>query len=111
MEMTGKIRAELRALAHDIDTVVHIGKEGITENVVKQVEDLLVARELIKGKVLENAPVTPREACDELCEITGAHGIQVIGGKFVIYRENPEDRKIELSFMKDSKKKSTKKSK
>jgi len=106
MEMTGKIRAELRAMAHGIDTVVYIGKEGITENVIKQVEDVLKARELIKGRVLENAPVTPREACDELCSITGAHSVQVIGSKFVLYKENPDDRKIELSFMEDRKKKS-----
>ena len=84
--LTSKQRAYLRSLAMSEDTIIIIGKGGITENVVTQVRDALKARELVKGKVLEGAFMTPREVCDALCEATGAEGISVIGTKFVIWR-------------------------
>ena len=84
--LTSKQRAYLRSLAMSEDTIIIIGKGGITENVITQVRDALKARELVKGKVLEGAMMTPREVLDELCEATGAEGIAVIGTKFVIYR-------------------------
>jgi len=94
--LTSKQRAQLRALANSEDTIVHIGKSGVTENVVKQAADALKARELIKCKVQENSLLTAREACDELAEKTGAEGVQVIGSRFVIYKRNDEDPKIKL---------------
>ncbi len=94
--LTSKQRAQLRALANAEDTIVHIGKSGVTENVVKQAADALKARELIKCKVQENSLLTAREACDELAEKTGAEGVQVIGSRFVIYKRNDEDPKIKL---------------
>ena len=63
-----------------------VGKDGVTEAVAAEADRLLTARELVKGKVLEGAMMTPREVLDELCEATGAEGIGVIGTKFVIYR-------------------------
>ena len=84
--LTSKERAELRAQANGIDTTLMIGKDGVTEAVVAEADNQLTARELVKGKVLENAMLTPREVCDALCEETGAEGISVIGTKFVIYR-------------------------
>ena len=63
-----------------------VGKSGVTEAVIAEAENLLTARELEKGKVLEGALMTAREVCDELCEATGADGVAVIGTKFVIYR-------------------------
>ena len=63
-----------------------VGKSGVTEAVIAEAENLLTARELVKGKVLENAMLTPREVCDAICEATGADGVAVIGTKFVIYR-------------------------
>ena len=84
--LTSKERAELRARANSIDTTLIVGKEGITETVVAEADNQLTARELVKGKVLEGAMMTPREVLDELCEATGAEGIAVIGTKFVIYR-------------------------
>ncbi|MBE6959040.1 MAG: YhbY family RNA-binding protein [Ruminococcaceae bacterium] len=84
--LTSKERAELRSQATTIDTTLMVGKSGVTESVIAEAENLLTARELVKGKVLEGAMMTPREVCDELCEATGAEGVAVIGTKFVIYR-------------------------
>ena len=98
MELTGKQRAQLRSLANGIDTILHIGKDGVTDNVVKQAGDALEARELIKGRVLDNSLLTAREACAELARRTGSEEVQVIGSKFVLYRRqrDPSRRKIEL---------------
>ena len=84
--LTSKERADLRAQATTIDTTLMVGKSGVTDTVIAEAENLLTARELVKGKVLEGAMMTPREVCDELCEATGAEGVAVIGTKFVIYR-------------------------
>ncbi len=94
--LTGKQRAYLRSLANSEDTIVHIGKGGITENIVKQASDALAARELIKCRVLENSMLTAREACDELAEKTGAEGVQVIGSRFSIYKAKAKDPVIKL---------------
>lgn len=98
MNITSKQRAQLRGLANGIDTIVYVGKDGIGDNLVKQVNDALNARELIKGKVLDNSMLTARETCDELCKLTKSQPVQVIGTKFVLYRQNKkrENRKIEL---------------
>ena len=84
--LTSKERADLRAMATNIDTTLMVGKSGVTEAVIAEADNLLTARELVKGKVLEGAMMTPREVCDEICEATGADGVAVIGTKFVIYR-------------------------
>lgn len=84
--LTSKERSELRAQATTIDTTLMVGKGGVTEAVIAEAENQLTTRELVKGKVLEGAMMTPREVCDELCEATGAEGIGVIGTKFIIYR-------------------------
>ena len=84
--LTSKERAELRAQANSIDTTLMVGKNGVTETVINEAENLLTARELVKGKVLEGAFLSPREASDAICEATGAQGVAVIGTKFVIYR-------------------------
>lgn len=94
--MTGKQRAYLRSLSNSLDTIVHIGKGGISENVVKQTDEALTARELVKGRVLEASLLTAREACEQLAEATNAEGIQVIGSRFVLYRANPKAPKITL---------------
>ncbi len=84
--LTSKERAELRAQANSLDTTLMVGKDGVTDALIAEAENQLTARELVKGKVLENAMLTPREVCDALCEATGADGVSVIGTKFVIYR-------------------------
>jgi len=88
MELTSKQRAQLRGLANTIDTIIHIGKDGIGENLVKQTDDALEARELIKGRVLENnIEYDARLAAQELAKATRSEVVQVIGTKFVLYRE------------------------
>ena len=98
MELTSKQRAQLRGLASTLDTIVHVGKDGIGDNLVKQVDDALEARELIKGRVLENSMYTAREAAEELAVAARCEVVQVIGSKFVLYRmqHNKDKRKIEL---------------
>lgn len=86
--MTSKQRAELRAKANELETTLMVGKEGITEALLSQAEAQLDARELIKGKVLETAFMTAREASDAICEAIGADGVQAVGNKFVIYRKS-----------------------
>lgn len=97
--LNGRQRAQLRAMANGIDTIVQIGKGGITENVVTQVSDALAARELIKGRVLEASMLTAREAADELCRQCRAEAVQTIGSRFVLYKENheiPKEKRIKL---------------
>ena len=98
MELTSKQRAQLRGVANTIDTIVHIGKDGINDNLVKQANDALEAREIIKCKVLENSMLTAREASEQLARLTRSEGVQVIGTKFVLYRQHYDKsrRKIEL---------------
>ena len=84
--LTSKERAELRSMANGLETTLMVGKGGITDAVIAEAENLLTAKELVKGKVLEGAFMTPREVSDAICEATGAEGIAVIGTKFVIYR-------------------------
>lgn len=99
MELTSKQRAQLRSMANDLDTIVHVGKEGVGENLIKQADDALEARELIKGRVLENSPLSPREGAEELARATRSQVVQVIGTKFVLYREThskPRDKRIKL---------------
>ena len=95
--MTTKQRAALRSMGAVMEPVLHIGKEGITPTVIKQCWDALEASELIKVQVQRNAPYgQTREACDELCEKVHAEPVQVIGNRFVIYREAREDSRIHL---------------
>lgn len=102
MALTSKQRAQLRGMAMSLDTIIQVGKGGVTENVVESVSAALRARELVKGKVLENSMLTAREACDVLCETCKAEGVQVIGTKFVLYKRNEKEPKIVL--VKDKKK-------
>ena len=99
MELTSKQRAQLRGLANNIDTILIVGKDGIGDNLVKQANDALEARELIKGRVLENSMLSPREAAQELAPLTRSEVVQVIGTKFVLYREShskPREKRIQL---------------
>lgn len=94
--LNSKQRANLRKYAHTLDAIFQIGKGGIEDALVNQVDDALRARELIKIKVLtETSSVSSREAADILSEATNSEVIQVIGGIFVLYRRNPEKPKYD----------------
>ena len=106
MELNSKQRAYLRSLSNDLDVIVHIGKDGIGDNLIKQVNDALEARELIKGRVLENSLLSPREAAQQLAPLTRSEVVQVIGTKFVLYRPtHNKDKKDKIVLVPDKKKK------
>ena len=96
MNMTSKQRAYLKSLASNEDTILMIGKGGMSEQIVKQADDALTARELIKGKVLESAEKSAAEYAAYLAEQTKSEVVQVIGSKFVLYRRNEKEPKIVL---------------
>lgn len=88
--MDSKQRARLRAMANGMEPVVHIGKDGVASGVVKQTDEALKARQLVKGTVQQNCAVGAREACRALADATGAEPVAAIGRKFVLYRRNEE---------------------
>ena len=94
--ITSKQRAFLRSMANPLDTILMIGKDGMSADIIRQADDALTARELIKGKVLETAGITARQAADELAAPLSAEVVQVIGGKFVLDRKNQKEPKIIL---------------
>ncbi|MGL5615339.1 MAG: ribosome assembly RNA-binding protein YhbY [Sarcina sp.] len=94
--ITTKQRAYLRSLANRMDPIFQVGKGGIEENFIKQVETALEARELIKIKVLENSGLTAKEASSIICEEVGCEGIQAIGSKLVLFKQSEKKPKIEL---------------
>lgn len=105
-DLTSKQRAQLRGLANGIDTILHVGKEGIGDNLAKQADDALEARELIKGRVLENSLLSAREAAEELAQRTRSQVVQVIGTKFVLYRPtHKKDKKDRIVLVSDKKRK------
>ena len=107
--MTSKERANLRAEANGLDPIFQIGKEGVTEAVIAQIEDTFYTRELFKIKVhLETAPETPREMAVKIAEATGCDVIQVIGGTIVVFRINLILRQKEAEKKKRQKEKARK---
>ncbi len=94
--LTSKQRAYLRSLANSIDTILMVGKGGMSEQIIAQAESALKARELIKGKVLESCDLSVREVADMIAEATRSEVVLVIGTKFVLYKRNEKEPKIEL---------------
>lgn len=94
--MTSKQRAYLRSLANPITAILQIGKNGINDNLIKQVDDALEARELIKLSVLETAPDDNRALAEELASSTNSDVVQVIGNKITLYRAREKNSKIIL---------------
>lgn len=90
MAITGKERAELRAEAHHLDPLVHIGAQGITPTVIGTLDDALRTRELVKVQVGRPIEERPRAVAERLAQETGAVVVQVIGRTATLYRENPE---------------------
>lgn len=98
--LTTKQRAQLRALANPLSDTLIIGKEGVTDAVERQLDQLLEAHELVKGKVLESAMLTPRTVSEALCEATGAESVQCIGSKFIVYRQAYDKYKRKIVLVK-----------
>ena len=94
--LTSKQRARLKSIAASTETILQIGKGGVGEQLVKQVDDALTARELVKLRALETAPEEPGELAQALAEATGSQVVQVIGRRLVLYRKNPKKPVIVL---------------
>ncbi len=88
--ITSKQRAALRAQSNGMETIFQIGKGGVSDTLIQQVNDALQAREMIKLRVLENAPVFAREAAQQLAQECGAEIVQVIGSRFILFKRNPK---------------------
>ena len=94
--ITSKQRSYLRSLAHNIDPTVYIGKTGVTDNVIKEIDQCLEARELVKIKLQEGAELDAKTVANELAPGLRAEFVQAIGRKFTLYRESKENKQIEL---------------
>ena len=94
--ISSKQRAYLRSLANTITPIFQLGKNGIEEAFLRQLEEALEAREIIKITVLENSGYTAKEAINEICESIGCEGVQAIGNKIVIYKASKKNPRIEL---------------
>ena len=89
--MTSKERAYLKSLANKVPALYQVGKDGLGENMVKQIDDALTARELIKVHVLENSGFEIREAAAEMADATDSQVVQVIGNRFILYRRSEKN--------------------
>ena len=97
MDLSTKQRAHLRALAHPLKPLLHVGKEGVTGEAVRALAEALSTRELLKVRVLETAPEPPRESAHALAAgVPDAHVVQVVGRTAVLYRPHPERPEIRL---------------
>ena len=97
--LTSKQRAYLRAMAAPMDTIFQVGKGGVNDNMCEQIGNALEARELIKLRVLENSEYSAKEAASEIAERVGADVVQVIGTRFVLYRESVDHKTIDLDAL------------
>lgn len=94
--ITSKQRSYLKRMGHDLDPVVYIGKNDLTDNVIKEIDNLLEARELVKVKIQEGSQMQPKQTANEIAEILGAEFVQAIGRRFILYRRSQENPQIEL---------------
>lgn len=90
MSITGKDRAALRAEAHHLKALVHVGHAGLTEAVLSSLDDVLRTHELVKAQVAQAGELSARDAANQAAEQLQAEVVQVIGRTFTVYRENPE---------------------
>ncbi len=98
--LTSKQRAFLRSMAQSLEPIFQVGKGGVSDNMCEQISNALEARELIKLRVLDNSDYNAKEAAEEISEAVSADVVQVIGTKFVLYRESVDHKKIELPRVK-----------
>ena len=94
--ITGKQRSYLKKLAHDLDPIVFIGKNDLTENIIKEIDSLLELREMVKVKIQEGSLLDAKDTANEVADMLGAEFVQAIGRKFVLYRRAKEEPQIVL---------------
>lgn len=94
--ITSKQRSYLKSLAHELNPTVYIGKQGLTDNIIKELEVGLYTRELVKVKIQEGCELNPKEVASQMVDLLGAEFVQAIGRKFVIYKESKDNKQIEL---------------
>ena len=94
--MNGKQRAYLKSLANTLNPLLQVGKNGISDSFIKQLDKSLEDHELVKINVLNNSPDAAKDIIDEILEATGSEFVQQLGNKLTIYRESKENKKIEL---------------
>ena len=94
--LTSKQRAYLKSLSSKMETILIVGKDGVSKETIKQAEDALVKRELIKGKILETTEESVKDVANIIAEGTNSEVVQVIGNKFVLYKKNEKEPKITL---------------
>lgn len=94
--ITSKQRSYLKSLAHELNPTVYIGKQGLTDNIIKELEVGLYTRELVKVKIQEGCKLNPKEVASQMVDLLGAEFVQAIGRKFVIYKESKDNKQIEL---------------
>ncbi len=94
--INSKQRSFLRSMAHSTDPVVYLGKMGLTDNVIKQINTCLEAKELVKVKQQEGCDLKAKDVATEVAEKLGAEFVQAIGHKFTLYRESKENKQIIL---------------
>ena len=101
--LTSKQRAFLRSMANSLDTIYHVGKAGVTPELTAAIDDALEAREIIKANILDNCMISARDAAQMIAERTHSDVVQVIGNKFVLFRQSTKKPVIELPKDKKSK--------
>ena len=94
--LTSKQRAYLKSLSSKMETILIVGKDGVSKETIKQAEDALVKRELIKGKILETTEDSVKDVANIIAEETNSEVVQVIGNKFILYKKNEKEPKITL---------------
>lgn len=96
--LTSKQRSKLKGIANGLTPTVSIGKSGLTETVIRTIDEYLTANEILKCNILEGAKLNAKETCNKVAEEVGAEFVQAIGRRFVLYRQarDPEKRKIEI---------------
>ncbi|MBM7554694.1 ribosome assembly RNA-binding protein YhbY [Thalassobacillus pellis] len=94
--LTGKQKRYLRSQAHHLSPIFQVGKTGVNENMVSQIDDALEKRELIKVSVLQNCLEDKNDVAQDLAEGSGAHIVQIIGNTIVLYKESMENKQINL---------------
>ncbi len=101
--LTSSERAYLRSLANSLTAVFQLGKGGINDNFISQINDILEARELIKISLLETCELSVKEAAEIICTKTGAQSVQMIGRKLVLYRQSSDKDRRKITLPRQSK--------